>query len=47
MGRQSEHQRRKLVKGLDKYSKLSHKDKLILLKRVFCDRQEIKKVLVP
>ena len=37
-------QKRYLTKGNDKYNKVTYRDKILLLKRVICDQQEIKEV---
>jgi hypothetical protein len=37
--------KRILLKGKDKYSKITHKEKIQLLKKVICDHQEIKEVI--
>jgi hypothetical protein len=37
-----EHQKRFLLTGQDKYSKITHRDKILLIKRVIFDSVEIK-----
>ncbi len=39
--------KRILLKGTEKYDKISYRDKILLLKRVVIDKEQIKEVSMP